>query len=195
MNRSGSLGKVLIAVIIVAALAVGAYFGKDKLLGGQDITDESKWTTISQPQFSIKVPSAMKEGKMLTVIGSDVEQLCFYTSEQAGFDVNYYAYTAEEKASLGGLSAKEYEAAMKMTTRKINGQTLTYKARDGKNYVFTEYNRHSPNYIGKSDEVWYIEATYPTADGYYQVDTYCAQTDKDALREYMMKWLDSFTVK
>ncbi len=194
MGSSGKGVKFLVFLIIIAAVGAGVFFGMGKM-NEKNVTDESTWTTISEPQFSIKVPKSMKKGEMLTVQGSSVQQLCFYTSQLAGFDVNFYTYNDEEKGTLGSLSVKEYETVMKKMTRKVNGQVLTYKARDGKNYLFAEYNRHSPNYIGKSDEVWYIEAMYPTKEGYYIVDTYCAQTDKDMLRESMLKWLDSFTIK
>ena len=187
---------VVFIVIFLIALAVGGamYFLSSKN-AGKNMTDESKWKTITEPQFSITVPPAMKKGTMLTVMGGKTKHLGFYTSNLAGFDVNYYKYTNDEKELYGSLNAKDFALVSSLMTQKINDQEIKFQAREGKNYLFAEYNRHSPNYIGKSDEVWYIESMFPTAEGYYIVDTYCAQTDKAEYRESMLKWLDSFSGK
>ena len=184
---------ILVLLMIVAA---GGFFYYRNYLKAS-VTDESKWQTISGSGYSIKAPKAMKKGEMLTVSGGDSTLLDFYTCEEMGFDVSVHNYTDEEKKMYGELDAKAYLAAYKLSGRvqKINGQELKFEVREGQNYVYAGYNVHRPNYVGKSDEVYYIESLFPYGDGYYQVNAYCAEEDKDKYEEYLLKLLDSFDEK
>ena len=197
MNGKTSSGKaIIIAVIILALLAAGIYFGIG-FVSEKQITDEGSWVTVDEPRFSITVPKSFKEGKMLAMSKelSGVEFLKFYTSGLAGFDVSVCDYTEEEKGTLGLLDAKAYAAATKLQKRNVGGIEVNYEVRDGKNYLYAEYPVTRANYVSKSDKIWYIESMFPTKDGYYTVNTYCASSDKDKMRDYMFKWLDSFTIK
>ena len=189
-----SLPKTLLILLIAALAGVGVYFGKD-YLGQKQLTDESTWTTVNESQFSITVPSCMKKGTMLTSMNSDTQHICFYTSQFAGFDVNYYQFSSEEKEMAAGLTAKDYEDFLGLGTRKINDQEIIFTAREDKNYIFAEYKRHAINHVASTDDVWYMESMFPTDDGYYLVNTYCAMEKKAEVRDLMLKWLDSFRVK
>ena len=181
-------------ILLVLVLGVAGFFGYKKLLE-KSITDESTWHNVTGDGYSITVPKTLKKGEMLTVGDSDIKLVDFYTSQDVGFDVCVCQYTEEEKAILGGLSVQEVfniYTADGRRTRKINDQELKFKVREGKNYFYAGVNRHCINHIGKTDEVYYIEAIFPYKDCYYQVDVYCAETDKDKYEETLLKWLDSF---
>lgn len=188
-----ALPKGPIILLLIVLLGVGGFFYYRHYMQSS-MTDESKWQTINGNGYSITVPKVMKKSKMLTVEGSEMELLDFYTSEDAGFDVSVYRYSEEEKSLYGKLGAKDYRAAMVASGRtvKINDQKLDFKVREDENYLYAGYNVHRANHIGKSDDVYYIEAMYPCDDCYYQVDVYCAESDKSKYESIMLKWLDSF---
>ena len=194
VKRKRSVPWVPIILLIAVLIGVGVFFML-RWLAAKHITDESSWKTIDEPSFSITVPSAMDKGEMLTSNMSTADLLGFYTSRLAGFDVSIHRYTDPEKEMYSGVTAEQFAEAQKMRTTTINGQKIEFKPRPGKNYVFIEYNSHHPNYIKKSDEVWYIEAMFPTKNAYYLVNVYCAQEDKAEYRESLLKWLDSFVPK
>ena len=194
VKRTRHIPVVPIIVLLCALIGVGVFFGL-RWLDQKHMTDESSWKLISEPLSSITVPSALDKGEMLTIQGSDLEHLCFYTSRLAGFDVSMHKYTDPEKEMYSGLDAKSFASIQTLRTVKINGQEVKYKERSGKNYLYGEFSRHCPNYVGKSDEVWFIESMFPTPDGCFFVNVYCAEEDKDQYRESMLKWLDSFTSK
>lgn len=194
VKRTRSIPWAPIIVVICALIGVGVFFGL-RWLQGKHVTDESSWKTIDEPLFSITASPDLDKGEMLTVQGGAEDLIGFYTSRLAGFDVRIRKYTDPEKEVYGKLSAADFAKAQKIRTVKINGQEVKYETRAGKNYIYAEYNRHCINHIKKTDEVWYIEAMFPTANCYYIVDAYCAQEDKDAYRESLFKWLDSFTPK
>ncbi|MBR6338391.1 MAG: zinc ribbon domain-containing protein [Ruminococcus sp.] len=186
--------KLPLILLILAVLGVCGFIGYHLYLE-KSMTDESKWKTIDGKGYSITVPIALKEGKMLTVNDSDGELLGFYTSEEAGFDVHRYNYTDVEKKMYGGLDAQAYlDAFMANGRRKIsiNGQELKYQVREGEDYFYAGCNRHCINHIGKTDEVYYIDAVFPTKNGFYVVDVYCAEDEKDKYEAVLLKWLDSF---
>ena len=187
-----------IVVVILVVLVVAGFFGYQGYLN-KSMTDESKWITISGSGYSIKAPKAMKKGDMVQVLDEDAKLLDFYTSREAGFDVSVYHYTADEKKLLSGMGAQEYLATITLggkRTRKVNGQDVTYEVREGKNYIYSNgIKLHRQNYVRKSDDIYYIEAMFPYEDGYYQVNVYCAESDKSKYEDVLMKWLDSFTVK
>lgn len=186
--------KAPLLLLLLIAVGVGVFFLL-RFLSDKKITDEGSWETISKPFYSITVPSSFKEGDMLTV-GNSVEVLLdFYTSRLAGFDVSKREYTAPEKEMYGSLTARDFAEAQQIRTVKINGQEVKYQVREGHEYIYGEFSRHCINYIGKTDDLWYIEAMFPTKNAYYLVNVYCAEEDKAQYRDAMMKWLDSFTPK
>ena len=193
-GKSRSPKAIIISVIILALIAVGIYFGTG-FLSEKQITDESSWVTMDEERFSMTVPKAMKERKMLSLQLNDEEILKSCTSTLAGFDVSVCDYTEEEKGTLGLLDAKAFAAAAKLQKRSVGGLEVNYEVRDGKNYLYAEYPAHHANYVGKSDDIWFIESMFPTKDGYFTVNTYCARSDKEKIRDHMFKWLDSFTIK
>lgn len=191
VKQKQSLPLMPIIVLILVLIGVGVFFGI-RYLGDKKMTDESAWETFSKPLYSISLPSNFKKGEMLTVQSAKEKLLDFYTSRLGACDVCVYDYTEEEKGIYGGLTAQDFAKVFDKVNQSINGQEVKYKAREGQNYMYGEYSAHRPNYIDKSDEVWVIEALYPTATGYFIVGVYCAEDDKSDYRDYMFKWLDSF---
>ena len=185
----------IILVLLMLVAAGGLFYYRNYLKAS--LTDESKWGTISGSGYSIKAPKLMKKGDMLTVGSEESKLLDFYTCEEMGFDVSVYNYSADEKKMYGDLDAKAYLAAYKLSGRvqKINGQELKFQVREGENYLYAGYNVHRPNHVGKSDDVYFIEAMFPSKDGYYLVDAYCAESDKGKYEEYLLKMLDSFEIE
>ena len=194
VKRTRNFPVVPVIVILAALLGVGIFFGL-RWLDARHMTDPSSWKEVSEPLFTITVPPALEKGEMLTLQGSRSEHLVFYTSRLGGFNVGIYRYSDAEKELYGNLDAKAFTAAQQMIKLTLNGQEVKYQVREGQNYAFLEYSRHAPNYVGKSDEVWFIEALFPTPKGYYIVDVYCAEEDKGEYRDYLLQWLDNFTSK
>ena len=194
VKRTRSFPWKPLALLLLVLIGVGIFF-LIRMFSAKHITDEASWETINETSFSITVPPEMEKGEMLTSTSSTTNLLAFYTSRLAGFDVSVHRYTDPEKEMYSGLTAEQFAEAQKIRTTKINDQLIEYKVRPGKNYVYIEYNSHHPGYIKKSDEVWYIEAMFPTENAYYLVCVYCAQDDKDEYHEAMLKWLDSFVPK
>ncbi len=194
VKRTRSVPVVPIVFILALLIGAGVFFGM-RWLEQRNVTKEDTWETVSEPLWEITVPSGLKKGDMLTVQGSSYDLLGFYSSRLAGFDVSVHTYTDPEKEMYGGLNAKDFAEAFKGRTVKINDNEIKYIVREGANYIYGEYPRHCANYIGKSDEVWYIEGLFPYADGFFLVDVYCAEEDKGEYRDAMLKWLDSFKIK
>ena len=195
--RSGmgaGIPKKAIFFVIGVLLFAAVYFGYGWFTNRQ-ANNEDSWQTIEESLFTMKAPASLKKDKMLTVMGSDIKHICFYTSYNAGFDVNLYKYKDDEKELLGKYTAADYLKLRQGVRRSINDYEVHYSLGSTGNYMYCEYPVHRPNYVGKSDEVWLIEATYPIPKGYYIVEVYCAESDKDAMRDSMFKWLDSFTIR
>ena len=195
MNGKTSTPKaIIIAVIILAVIAVTIRFGVG-FFSEKQITDESRWETMDEPRFSITVPKSMNEGKMLSMSLGEVEVLKFCTSTYAGFDVSVHKYTEEEKSTLGLLDAEGYAAAANLQKPNVGGIEYDFEVREGKNYLYVEYPVTHANYVSSSEKIWFVEALFPMQDGYYSVNVYCARDKKDKMRDYLFKWLDSFTPK
>ena len=183
-------------VIALGVLFLAGFFYVRVRLEKDKVLNKSKWTAIDEPLFSMTVPSSMTKDKMETVnSGEDFEHLGFFTSPYAGFDVSLHRYSESEKSSYSELDARSLAEARKNRVTKVNGQVLIFTVREEKNYVFTEYDRHAENYIGRSDDLWNIQAMYPTPDGYYVINIYCDHEEKASMREAMLQWLDSFKPK
>ena len=181
-------------VLLIAALAVGGYFGYNYLTVKQ-ITNESSWQTISGSGFSIKAPSPLKQGanKSTDVLGATSE--CFYTSRLVGFDVSYRPYTPQEKPYVSHYTAEDYSDLLDLLMSNVGGNDIIFTVSDDKRYLYGQGRRQIKDYVGKSDEVWYIMAVYPNSDGFYVVDAYCNMEEKSKLQDSLFKMLDSFEVK
>ncbi len=194
VGRGGGFPKKAVMAMISVLLCVAVYFGYGWFRNNQ-ANNEDSWKTIEESLFTMTAPSSLKKGKMLTVMGSDIKHICFYTSYNAGFDVNLYKYKDDEKAVLGAYTAKDYLDLQSGRRRSVNDHEVHYALGGSGNYIYGEYPVHRANYVGKSDDIWLIEATYPIPKGYYIVEVYCAESDKGAMRDSMLKWLDSFTIR
>ena len=193
-GKTVNIKAVIIAVVILVVLGVAIRFGVG-FAGSKQITDESKWATMDEPRFSITVPESMNEGKMLSLSLGEVEVLKFCTSTYAGFDVSVHDYTDEEKETFGLLDTKAYADTANLQKPNVGGIEYDFEVREGKNYLYVEYPVTRANYVSSSDKIWFIEAMFPMQDGYYSVNVYCARDKKDEMRDYLFKWLDSFTPK
>lgn len=193
INRAKKRPPVLIIALILGALIIAGVVYLKQQSAKKAYTKESDWKTIDEARFSMVVPSAFQKAEM-TLIG-DAELLAFYTSDYAGFDAEFYAYDDKEKAQYGSLNAAEFLEVRKTFKTKINGQLINFSEREGKDYIIAEFPRSLADRVRKSEELWYIQAEFPKPDGYYAVAVYCPQEERSAMRDSMLKWLDSFTVK
>ena len=193
INRVKKRPPILILALILGALIIAGVIYLSKQSAKKAYTNESSWKPVSEPRFSMVVPTAFKKSEM-TLVG-DAELLAFYTSEYAGFDVEFYSYSDRERAQFSSFTAKEFLEVRKTHNTMINGQRLNYSEREGKNCILAEFPRTLADRVSKSDDLWYIQAQFPVSDGYYSVDIYCAQEERSAMRDSMLKWLDSFTIR
>ena len=194
VKRTRSIPWTPIIILILACIGVGVFFGL-RWLQGKHVTDEASWQTIDQPMYSIKVPSDLDKGEMLTVNDGAFDLLDFYTSRLTGFNVYYHKYVDTEKQVYSGLTIDQFNDLQSLVKRTVNGQEIKNQVGASGKYIFYESHLHRPNYIKKSDEIWYIEALFPLENSCYFVDIYCAEEDKDEYRESLFKMLDTFEPK
>lgn len=183
----------LVALVLLACVGVILFF----MFRNSDITDESKWATINRPDYSFKAPKALKdERKRMVTIGADL--LDFYSGKEAAILINKSNWNSSQKKMIEelGKDATKAQIFSLFSRRSItkNGVKTDLVPETRGDYVYFTMDTHEKNYIGKSDEVFEINAYYITDDAMYEVSAYCAESDKDKYKETLFKMIDSFRV-
>ena len=185
-----------IIIIVLAALAAGVFFLL-KFMAEKNIVKEDTWEVVDTAEYSVKLPTAMKEEteKMvqLNVTGSDIKKLNFFTCTKAAFYATARRLTDAEKEMYQGYDTAKIMELFQPIKHSVNGVEVKPGVRG--NYIFYEYPVTRKNYISSTDNVWEIEAIYFTSHSLYELSVYCPEDEKDTYRESMLKWLDSFEPK
>lgn len=190
----GVAGKIVIFLIIAAIVGVGGFFGY-KFIKGQDLLDEGNWETADKAGFSITLPSAMKESDNIIEIDKKYDKLGYFKSDKAGVYIAKAEHTASSREAIQqyGLKRMKQLTIQMAKTRKINGQALDIKERG--DLLVAEYSMNRKNFIKGTDKLWVLDATLITEQRLYEVQAFCAESEKDKYIDAMYKWVESFKAK
>ncbi len=190
----GAGGKIAIMLIVILLVAAGGFLAF-KLLTGGDILDESNWKKFEKSEFSITLPKSFEENNNVVHINSNSSKLAFYKGKQAGVYISKGEFTSQQKSAIQtyGLDAIKDSFIRVGNTRKVNGYQVTIKERG--DMLYMEYPLTRSGYISGDDKLWIIDATLITKDRMYEIEAYCAESEKDKYSDVMFKWIDSFKVK
>ena len=93
----GAGGKIVIMLIVIMALAAGAFFAYKFITQSKDLLDEDNWKKQSVSKGSITLPSAMKESDNIIELNKSYSRLGFFTSDKAAVYLLEFQLTAEQK--------------------------------------------------------------------------------------------------
>lgn len=157
-----------------------------------DITKESSWQTMTRDCYTMQFSKDLKdERKRMVSIGSG-ELIDFFSGEEAAVLINRRKWTDAEKAKFNelGINGVKTEMYNLFRRRTINGVKVEPEVRG--DMLYFETTGTKKNYIGKSDDVYEIEATFITEEAVFDVEVFCAEADKDKYKDTLFKWLDTF---
>lgn len=179
-------------IFLLAVLIGVGIFLLIRFLDEKKINDEGSWEKLDKAMYSITLPGNLKEEE-IEKNDSGTTLLDLYASRYAAVKVYIHLYSTPEVEKYGNMTdAKTFAENQQARTLKINGEVVPYQPREGANYAYLEYKTHEEDLVGKSDDVWMIEAIYPTPSEFFLVQVFCDNNDKDEYRDSMFKWLDSF---
>lgn len=189
----GAGGKIVIMLIVIMALAAGAFFAYKFITQSKDLLDEDNWEKKSFSKGSITLPSAMKESDNIIELSKDYTKLAFFTSDNAAVYLLEYKMPADKMEYMKtpeGLNAIKQNLITYNKRRKINNYQLDPK-QHGELICF-EYPSTKKNYIKSTSELWVVNASLVTPNGLYEMEAYCPKAEKDKYLDAMYKWLESF---
>jgi|GEM_PF-1157406 len=189
----GAGGKIVIMLIVIMALAAGAFFAYKFITQSKDLLDEDNWKKQSVSKGSITLPSAMKESDNIIELNKSYSRLGFFTSDKAAVYLLELQLTAEQKNLLqnpNGVSLIKQSVLETNSRRTVNGHKLQPTQRG--DLICCEYPATRKNYISSTDDLWVVNASLVTTTGVYEMEAYCPKAEKDKYLDAMYKWLESF---
>lgn len=190
----GAGGKILVMLLVIIMIGVGGFFGY-KFIKGGDPLDESTWEKVDKDSFSITIPKSFKESNNIIELSQGYDRLGFFKGDKAGVYIAKAEFTSDIKQAIQqigveGLKQTTIQAGNQQT---INGYKVTVKERG--DLLYMEYPVTRKNYIDSTDKLWIVDATLITKDRMYEIEAYCAESEKDKYMDAMLKWIDSFKAK
>ena len=186
-------GKILIMILVLALLGGGGFLAY-KFIKGRDPLDESSWKKIDKAEFSITLPISMKESDNIVDIGSGYKRLAFYKGDKtAAYLAKYDNTNVTAMIKSQGIEGTKAYLIENLKRRKINNHQLEPKTRG--DLITVEYPVQRKNYIKDTDKLWMLDATLVTDTFAYEIEFFCAESEKDKYIDAMYKWADSFKAK
>lgn len=184
----------LVAIVLLACVGVILFF----MFKNGDITKESSWKTVERPEYTVKVPSALKdEKKRMISIGADL--LDFFSGKEAAILINKKDWTSSQKEMIKQLGKEATkEQIYNLFTKRwvtVNGVKTELTPKMKGDYIYFETETVKKNYIDKTDDLFEIEAYFVTDDSIYEVDVFCAKSDESKYKDTLYKLLDNFKLK
>lgn len=187
-------GKIVLILLVLAIVGVGGFLAY-KFIMGQDLLKESNWETVDKSTFSIKIPSAMKENDNIVEIDKGYDKLGFFKADKAGVYIAKAEHTAQSKAAIDqyGIQKMKELTIQVAKTRTINGKKLDVKEHG--DLLVAEYDITKANFVKGTDKLWVLDATLITEKRLYEIQAFCAESEKDKYIDAMYKWVESFKAK
>ncbi len=186
--------KILLMLLVIVIIGVCGFVAFMIIKGGDEL-DENNWKKIDKSEFTITIPESFKESDNLIELDNEYTKLGYFKGKNAGVYISRSDFSAQEQSVIKqqGLAAMKKTMIEIGSRRKINGQQITVKERG--DLLVTEFPATRKNYISGTDKLWVVDASLVLEDRLYEIEAYCAESEKDKYSEAMYKWIDSFKSK
>ncbi|MBQ4096303.1 MAG: hypothetical protein IJC65_07785 [Oscillospiraceae bacterium] len=175
---------ITIILVIVGAIAGVLFYVYNSGKEDRSITDVDSYKTESiKGGFTIEIPDVMEESDETYKTSSGEEQLAYFECDIAAVSV--------ARQNMGGeLTVPMIEKLFENYT--VNGENVN--AQNKGDYILISY-KASGKGILENDEDAYLVIGYMPKDTYlYAVSTVCYYSDAADYEEYMIKWIESFSL-
>lgn len=184
-NNRGLSSNVITIILVVIAVVVGIGFvlfnkGKDD----RSIKDPDSYETQSFSGLSIKVPDCFEDttSKARSTYGNDI--IAWYECDVAFVCVSSEEMPSSVKPTLDFLTTS-------FENMEIDGEKMN-PVNNGK-YVLTTYKQDFYADSDKDVEGYYLDAYFVKDNTVYCVEAACAEDKYYDYKDYMIKWIESFS--
>lgn len=167
--------KVLItlgSLIAVAACAVIIFFAISK--NKVDLTDSMTWRTVTESEFTAKIPDVLEATDKLFHTSTGTEQIACYSYKDVVFSV-------ARKSADSGYTKQHLEK--QLNNIKINGEPINHKEIGDGFY-----------YDSLDDGTYEIDGLFLGNGKIYSIVIECDGSNMNEYKDSMLKWLESFTI-
>lgn len=193
VNRASS-GKVMLIAAIVGFVVVAAIVGGILALIGSansNITDRTKWETISRPDYQMTIPGGMKE-QDISFGMQGIEELDTFYNRNAIINVSVIRMSEEQMRFFK--RKKVVEMIKEIIPSELeNGYPIETKERGS--MVYFEYEQAVDTRGFGSDQAHVVAGYFVSNSGIYIVQVGTSVENFEKYQEYIFSWFDSFRAK
>ncbi|MCR5718282.1 MAG: hypothetical protein K6F80_04510 [Oscillospiraceae bacterium] len=189
LNVNSSSGKTMLIAVIagIAVFAVIIAVIVSMLLGaGSNITDPTKWETVSTAHYQMTRPKSMKEIDFKMDMGN-VTDLGTYRTGDVMMNIGTFQFTAEQKKYL---KRKKVAEQLKSLLPAFAGEGAAIQERG--NMCYTETEMDVPGAFFGNSKVKYVSAYYVSNNGMYVVQVITPVGKYAKYQDSIFAWMDSF---
>ncbi len=193
-SAKSARGIRVVPIVIIAVLALAILCGCLWVIPGRDrylVTHENQWETIYHAEYSMTIPSEMRDGTVIQLNG-DAQTLGCYTNNEVCIAVAVTRFTKDQQAVMQSV---DFRALLieQLAQRTINNTQLQPVER-GK-MIYVQYPRETTAILPHTDRVKVTNACFLSDTALYEVEIYCAEDKYYDYESCIFAWLDSFSLR
>ncbi len=177
----------VIAMILTVAMVFWFVMGRDRYR----VTHESQWEYISRAEYSMEIPKGMQNGTVIQMDHTMQTLDCFINNEVC-ITISVLRFTEEQQKIIESTDFSQLLMQL-FPEQSINGVTLVPVERD--DMIYVQYPRDTSSLFPRTDKVWVTDACVIAEKSLYEIEISCPMSRYDDYKEYILAWLDSFTLR
>lgn len=182
--------KSLIIVGITFVVALGVFFyrsGRDKYR----VTHESQWETVTHAEYSMTIPSEMRDGNVIQ-LDDTAQTLDCFINDEVYITISVVRFTTEQQEIVQNTDFRSLMLQL-FPQQTVNGVALEPKERG--EMIYVEYPRTTSSMFPGTDDIRVTDACFLCDTALYEVEVSCPEEEYYTYEPYIFAWLDSFTIR